>query len=653
MIPDTSPRQEALRNLEPWQMVILEEPPSLQSAASIPAGWNQQVEEIDYKINEVTITVDTPIPAFLVLGDSYSDGWLAFMRPYEAGPDPQLQEQALHIYRADGNFRAVEVPPGRHVVRFKYSPNVVKYGLYISFLAAIMVLLAAGAWAWAKFYREPRAEDTVKRVTKNTVAPIVLSLVNKGMDMVFAMLMLRILGPANAGEFYLAVVIISWFDIFTNFGLNTLLTREVAKDRTHANRYLANTNLLRLGLWSASVPLLAVFFLLRNLTTPLQPNTVAAIALFGVALIPSNISAGYSAVFNAYERMEIPASVTTLTTLLRVILSTVALVVWGGYVSLAIVSIIVNVATMLVLGYLLRTQLFHPRWTIDLPFQRQMLRSAYPLMINQLLATLFFKVAVLLLDWLIKDSRVVGWYSTAYKYIDAIGIIPAYFTIAIFPLLSRYAATAKSSLLRAHRLSIKLLLIVAMPGALLGWGLSHEMITVLGGSQYLPYAANILQVMIWYMPFGFINSVTQYVLIALDQQRFLTRAFAIGLGFNVLANLIVITRFGYMAAAYVAILSEMALLIPFYVGIRKHLGPLPWVQLSWKQVASAIPMALLLALLPHRYLLLTLPAGLVLYGVGLLVLRVFDAEEQEVMEQVVSLQRIRRRLRKLVGRTIG
>jgi O-antigen/teichoic acid export membrane protein len=653
VIPDAVQRQEALRKLEPWKLVILEETPALESGASVPVTWNQQVEKIDYGISEVSVTVDTPIPAFLILGDSYSDGWLAFIRPDRADADAALLEQELHIYRANGNFRAVEIPPGRHIVRFKYSPNPVKYGLYMSFLCAIMVLLAAGAWAWGRFYREPKDEDTVRRVTKNTVAPIVLSLVNKGIDMVFAMLMLRILGPANAGEFYLAVVIISWFDIFTNFGLNTLLTREVAKDRASANRYLANTNLLRLGLWTASVPLLALFLLVRRMTTPLQPATVLAIALFGVALIPSNMSAGYSAVFNAYELMEIPASVTTMTTLLRVILSMVALVVWGGYVSLAIVSIVVNVATMLVLGYLLRARLFRPCWEMDLPFQRQMLLAAYPLMINQLLATLFFKVAVVLLDWLMKDSRVVGWYSTAYKYIDAIGIIPAYFTIAIFPMLSRYAASAKGSLLRAHRLSIKLLLIVAMPGALLGWGLSREMITVLGGSQYLPYAANILQVMIWYMPFGFINSVTQYVLIALDQQRFLTRAFIIGLAFNVLANVILIARFGYMAAAYVAILSEMVLLIPFYVGIRRHLGPLPLMQLAWKQVLSAVPMALLLALLPHRYLLLTLPAGLLLYCLGLVSLRVFDAEERQVVGQVISLQRIRHSLGRIVGRAMS
>jgi len=37
--------------------------------------------------------------------------------------------------------------------------------------------------------------------------------------------------------------------------------------------------------------------------------------------------------------------------------------------------------------------------------------------------------------------------------------------------------------------------------------------------------------MIWFLPFSFVNSVTQYVLIAIDQQRFLNQGFLIGVTF--------------------------------------------------------------------------------------------------------------------------
>ncbi|MBC7315854.1 MAG: polysaccharide biosynthesis C-terminal domain-containing protein, partial [Chloroflexi bacterium] len=273
----------------------------------------------------------------------------------------------------------------------------------------------------------------------------------------------------------------------------------------------------------------------------------------------------------------------------------------------------------------------------------QMLEDAWPLMVNLLLASLFFRVSVFLLEWLVPDPRALGWYSTAYKYIDAVGVIPAYFTLAIFPLMARYAATDREALLRAYQLAIKLLTAAAVSlGFIFSLG-AREWIGLLGGSQYLPQAANVLRVMIWYMPIGFINSVTQYVLIALNQQRFLTRAFAIGLGFNVLANVLLIPRFGYMAAAYVAIASELALLIPFYVGIRKHLAPIPWPRLVWKQWISALPMALLAWALPRRGLPIALFGGLILFGVGLYALRLFDGPERQALRRAFPLSALPRR----------
>jgi O-antigen/teichoic acid export membrane protein len=637
-IPDATARRDALLALDPRREVILEEPLDRAWAEAEPRF--REAEIASYGLNEVRVAVATASPAWLVLGDSYFDGWLAFIR--EAGA-PEDAEHSLTIYRANGNFRAVQLPAGRYEVRFKYSPNSVKYGLYFSFLAAMMLALAAGYWAWRRYYREPTGDLTVERVTKNTVAPIALNLVNKVIDMAFAMLMLRILGPADAGQYYLAVVVISWFDILINFGLNTLVTREVAREKSLANRYLTNSIVARFGIWGLSLPLLALFVLFRAFTKPLEAATLWAIGLFLVGLLPSNISASLSAIFNAYERMETPASVTTLTTLLKVCLGAAALFLGTGYVGLAMVSIVVNLITLGVLYVLLR-RLVTPQWRPDWPLQRRMLRDAWPLMINLLLASLFFKVAVFLLEWLLPDPRVLGWYSTAYKYIDAVGVIPAYFTLAIFPLMARYAATDREALLKAYRLAIKLLVAMAVSMGFVFSLAAREWIGLLGGAQYLPQAADVLRVMIWYMPFGFINSVTQYVLIALDQQRFLTRAFAIGLAFNLLANVVLISRWGYIAAAYVAIASELALLIPFYIGIRKHLAPIPWVRLTWKVWASAAPMALLAWLLPRPLLPLALLLGLICFVGGLYLLRAFDSTERQALRRALRVDALTQRL---------
>ena len=85
--------------------------------------------------------------------------------------------------------------------------------------------------------------------------------------------------------------------------------------------------------------------------------------------------------------------------------------------------------------------------------------------------------------------------------------------------------------------------------------------------------------MIWSIPIGFVNSVTQYVLIAVNQQRFLTKAFLIGVAFTAVANLLLVPRYGYLAAAAIQIPAELSLFIPFYWAVRRYVAPMPWGRL--------------------------------------------------------------------------
>lgn len=583
---------------------------------------------VQYGATEVEIAVTAAEPTTLVLTDAYFPGWRAFVTP--AGGT----EQEVEIRRAFENFRAVDVPAGESTVRFRYFPMSVKAGLYVSFLGLVVVFVGFIYWLWLRLYRPAGEGETVQLIAKNSLVPMGASLLNKAIDFAFAMLMLRVLGPTDAGKYYFAIVVIGFTDIFTNFGLNLLLTREVAKERSQANRYLSNTAILRLILWVASIPLLGLFVLFRQTTQPLDSATILAIALFGLGLLPSNVSAALSSLFTAYEQMEIPAAVTTVTTVLKVALGALALLLGYGFVGLAGVSVIVNTVTVLIFLRLVRHRFFRPRWEFDPAFVWSMVGIAAPLMLNHLLQTIFFKIDVVVLDqyW---SEAVVGWYSTAYKWIDALLIIPGYFTLAVFPLMSRQAESDREGLMGAYRLSLRLLLIIALPVAMATVFIAHELILVLGGSEYLPAGAIALQLMIWFLPLSFVNGVTQYVLIAIDQQRWITVSFAIATGFNLLANVLLIPRFGYPAAALITIASEVVLFLPFYRAIRRHLAPLPLIRLAWRPAAAAVVLGgVMWVLRPLPDLVALIPAGLA-YLAALVLLGAFTDQDRALARQLV------------------
>jgi O-antigen/teichoic acid export membrane protein len=637
----------ALRSLNPRQQIILDGETNNLGRNLTPADAGPlsrarpNVKITDYTSREVRLAVRVDQPGWLLLADTYFPGWRAFATPVPSDPDtPEIE---LTIHRADGNFRAVYLQPGQWQVRFRYSPQSFQLGVYGSFLALAALGFLAGYWSWGKLYRERETDSAIKRVAKNSLVPMVMALSNRMIDFAFALLMLRILQPEGAGKYAFAVAFIGLAEIVTRYGLGTFVTREVAADQTRSNTYLSNVSLLRLYLWLAALPFIAAILGLYVIFGDTTLDVVITVAILSLGTLLSNLSDGLTAIFYAHEKAEYPAAIASITALTRVSAGALVLILGWGIIGLAGASLVANLVAFVVLGYILLTKVFRPSLELDAPLQREMMGESLPLMLNHLLATIFFRIDVFILKPTWGDES-VGFYNAAYKYIDGINVIPQYFTLAIFPLMSRFAATSRESLIRAYKLSLRLLLLLALPLAVGTPFVAYELILFLAGEGFLPDSMIVLQLLIWFLPFSFINQVTQYVLIAINQQRHLTRAFVIGVIFNLVANLIFIPIYGYRAAAVTTILSEWALLIPFYILVRKNLCTVPWFDIAWRPAVAAGIMGTVLWFIDDLNFFVTVAIGGVTYLLALLLVGGLTQQDMDVIWRAVPLGRLRERL---------
>ncbi len=654
------------------QIVFLENTPAAEHALTPASPQLKEAGISRYTANEVFVDVNLSDRGWLVLGDAYFPGWKAFLRPFEG---EESVEQEIPLYRANSAFRTVYLPEaGQWTVRFVYSPMSFKLGLYISFLALMATLLLCGYWAWGRYYRPESSVGEVRTVAKNSLVPMALSLVNKAIDFAFAMLYVRLLGPSGTGEYAFVVAVYGIFEIISRYGLGTLLTRDVSADKNQSSRYLTNVIALRTLLWLISLPLLGlVIWLYRSVDTlnslgwysgeltPLGTQEVQALLIFAASMLFANWADALSSTFMAFEKMEYPAGLANAVALLKVTLGALVLLLGWGYVGLAAVSLLMNLLQVLWLYSLLRRTLFRPEWRWDWGLQRWMMQTSGPLMLNHLLATIFWRIDLWLLLPL-AGAASVGLYSVGLKYLDGLNIIPSIFTMAIFPLMSRYARSEDGNLLRAYVLSLRLLVIVCLPIALATTFLAGDLVYFLGGAQYLnipetfhffgwaiPHVGGsdlALSVIIWSIPIGFVNSVTQYVLIAVNQQRYLTKAFIIGVVFNVVGNLLVIPGFGYVGAAVVTILSEFSLLFPFYYSIKRHVGVVPWLSIYGGPAVAVAIMGLAIYAINTLgvNIWLGVVVGVVVYLLALLVTGVFRHDDMNVIGKALPLERWRHRL---------
>ncbi|MBX7212587.1 MAG: flippase [Thermoflexales bacterium] len=603
-----------------------------------------------YRNNEVWIDVPAGEGRWLILTDSAFAGWRAMVRSTDAGDNTFTD---LDIQRVNGNFRAVKLEASATplTIRFRYAPDSLRIGAFASFIGLVSLLALATLYLW-RARGTPDDTHAVRVIARNSLLLTGLNLVARVIDMAFAFLMLRVLGPAGAGNYSFAVVIVSWFEILMNFGLNTFLIRDAARDKANAFRYFFDTSVLRLMLGALATPLVLIVIALYASSDGISVDTQTTLLLLTLSQIPGSLATGLSALFFAHDKAEVPAGLTIVSALIKAALGAALLLGGWGIVGLAMTSIATNLITLGVLLVLAR-RILHLPFSLPRegpqPMSRlAILREASPLAINHLLSTIFWRLDVPLLKGFTRSETQVGYYTAGYKYIDAFNIVPSLFTQALFPTLSRMAGEREpgsptdNPLARAYVLAVKLLWMLALPLAVVVTFAAGPLIKVLGGDAFLPQGALALSITIWHMPFGWINSVTNYALIAVGQQRRLVGAFVAAVAFNLIANIIFLPRYGFVAAAAITALSELAQLAAFYVFVRAHITRLKWHRLLGRPLIAAALMALSIYILSGVGLLgLGVVVGVLVYAVALVGLEALSPIDRRMLAPLLPA-RLRR-----------
>ncbi len=463
-------------------------------------------------------------------------------------------------------------------------------GLYAALLSLAALFLGLIVLGWRRFYREEENTPTVRRIAKNSVTPLFAQLFGKGLDFGFAIFSLRLLGPEGNGRFTIATTTWLIFATFTDFGLETLVTREVAKDRSIENsrRLFSTMAITRLVLALLSLPVALIWVGGFGITGNMAGDTALAIGILMLGFFPGSLSGAMTAIFRGFEKYEYLAALQIFISIIRVPIALGALLAGWGVAGLAGSALVLNLITLIILSSIFKREFFQPAYfkSFDFKLSRELLGLSFPLLLNGLINNIFFKSDALILG-AFRSNTEVGLYNSAYKFIDAVLIIPSAFTLALFPVLARYGSTSMIEMKRAFRDGLRVLLIIGLPISAGTMFVANDLIGVLGGAKYLPGGAICLQILIWFLPFSYINGLTQYVLISLNKQKQITLAIVAAAIINIVLNVIFIPFFGYIAPSAITIVSELVLLVPFTYLTQKELGNLSLFKLSWRPVLAS------------------------------------------------------------------
>ncbi len=90
--------------------------------------------------------------------------------------------------------------------------------------------------------------NTVQRIVKNTALIITASVATAIINFFFIMYVARYLGAGGFGILSFALALTSMFSVLIDVGLSPLTTREVARNKSLASKYLGNITVLKIFL---------------------------------------------------------------------------------------------------------------------------------------------------------------------------------------------------------------------------------------------------------------------------------------------------------------------------------------------------------------------------------------------------------------------
>ena len=388
-----------------------------------------------------------------------------------------------------------------------------------------------------------------QRLTRSASLKLICELTGRGMQFGLAYTAQRLLGQVGYGQFSFAFSVGYVLAVFTDFGLQLIITREVAHGATHIARMGLLIKLALTGL--ALLALIAI-----ATTRPIDQR--GTFLLLGIALILNTFTEYFGYVLRGLQHITEEALL-LLTQRALVAVSGVVLLWWRlDVMSLAVAYIVGAIATTSYAA--LRVRALLPTSQVD-PLGGQcfgwLLSQSLPLGMAIVLSVAYTRTGPLLLDWL-RGTAELGAYSVAQKLAEPMSLLPASIMAAVFPSLS-WALTHDPA--QAQSLQHRTLLILSVAGAFLalciGLG-SDALIKFLYRGQYAD-AIQPLQILgLAILPI-FVNHALTHFTVAMGRQRLNLLFNGIIFGLNLALCLWWIPHYGATGAAASVLICECIL----------------------------------------------------------------------------------------------
>jgi O-antigen/teichoic acid export membrane protein len=363
----------------------------------------------------------------------------------------------------------------------------------------------------------------------------------QGLAIFFIALIARRLGIESFGQFAVIGALVLIGNTFTNFGTDTYLIREIAREGK-VTTLIPQTLTLQ-------VLLSALWWVVTLFFRPDPPLIIYSLALFPLAVFSI-----VTATLRAFERMDLVWTLSLINGFIQIVAAILSSDLWTLCIYLLIGQILTAAfSCWICFASLSNFNLF--------PFTdpRPLFKFTLPFAALTVLLVISQRLGVLAVSSLLGDSA-TGVFSSVTRIVDGLKLGHYAILGALLPVISRATQESKHSFRKGFVLLVGLSFLMAM-------GLSmfpRIIILVLYGENFFS-SIYLLALFGWSLIPYTISSFISYDLIARGHEKTLVRAATISLAIFFVLYVLLISAYNLIGALYAALIGEAMQAIIFII----------------------------------------------------------------------------------------
>jgi O-antigen/teichoic acid export membrane protein len=438
----------------------------------------------------------------------------------------------------------------------------------------------------------------------------------------------RVVGPAAFGMWSYSQ---AWFFYLLRageFGLEVTGIRAIARDKSGLRQRVAWVLTLRLFM---AIVLFGVVALLA-VSGVIPSGSSTLVVLFSLGVFPVAVSLEW--IYEAVQKTRNAGLARVLKGSLFFLFVILGVRGSGDLMSAALYYVLSLCVPSVVLLVVVKREFGLGSMGISWSKAKELLREAWPIAVATLCSQYSLFFSTIFLGYVASESE-VGFFTAAHRlviFVWAYGIVAS--NRVLLPTLASYFAEAEDKYVEFLRSATRILAIVALPIGVIGSVVAPGFIGLLYGPQYSS-SSGVFQVLVWALVVAVARSGLEIGLIASHRQNLYLRGMALNAALHTVLAPIGYAMNGIVGVGAAMLVAESCYTL-YIVFVSRSARILQLVAVLWRiPVAAGLTLGALLVL--PMSLLISIPAGVLLYGGTLVLLGELSPADRLILRQLVGL----------------